>query len=321
MLIVQHAEKSVSIAYIFALPLVLGAIPVLFSTREQLKSYTSFLVLPVISVFTFFCLSMLAGLEGLICLVVIVGPFVVLGAIGAFVFRMMKLRLSDKQTPLYTSLLLPLLVLLIESCFPAIDQYHEITTSTIITANRADIWQNVKNVKNIAATEIQPHFVHAIGVPKPLDGRLDREGAGAVRHISWEKGIRFREAIKHWEEGRSFDYDIEVDPGSIPPTTLDEHVMIGGKYFDVVEGGYAIDSIAHQQFRVSLRCKYRVTTNLNAYSKWWADYILDDFNEMILEVIKQRSEKARAGSMNVEERPRLSLAGANTSNDQRAMLK
>ncbi len=130
-----------------------------------------------------------------------------------------------------------------------------------------------------------------IGIPKPLNGELDIEGIGGIRNITWEKGIKFEEKIKTWEKENSFTYDIDVAPNSIPATTLDEHVMIGGKYFDVVEGGYKIDSINETTNTITLTCTYRVTTNLNFYSKFWADYILNDFNEMILEVIKQRCER------------------------------
>ena len=81
-----------------------------------------------------------------------------------------------------------------------------------------------------------------------------------------------------------------MDPNSIPPSTLDEHVMIGGRYFDVIEGGYKIKNTGFNTNLLTLSCTYRITTNLNFYSKWWADLILEDFNEMILEVIKKRSE-------------------------------
>ena len=30
-------------------------------------------------------------------------------------------------------------------------------------------------------------------------------------------------------------------PNSIPPKALDEHIMVGGKYFDVLEGKYEIE--------------------------------------------------------------------------------
>jgi hypothetical protein len=129
-----------------------------------------------------------------------------------------------------------------------------------------------------------------MGIPKPLDGRLNKDGVGGVRSITWEKGIKFREIIDQWNEGSGFSYAIKVDPKSIPPTTLDEHVMIGGKYFDVIKGGYRIVPLNAKQNIIELTCTYRITSNLNFYGKWWADFILNDFNNMILEVIKNRCE-------------------------------
>lgn len=290
MLIVDNSHKNVSIAYIFILPLILGAIPVLFATKEQLKSYWTYLLLPWGITLTFFFLSFLSGFEGMICLVIIVGPFLLLGTLGAFIFRIIKLKNSDHKTPLYSSLLLPFLFLAVESYFPSTDQFHTVKTTIEINADRTRVWNNIKNVKNIKPTEVSTHFVHLIGIPKPINGELNKEGIGGIRSITWEKGIKFQEIIKSWNNKKGFSYDIKVDPESIPPTTLDEHVMIGGRYFDVVEGDYKIDSVSPNKNVVTLTCKYRVTTNLNFYSKWWADFILDDFNQMILEVIKRRSE-------------------------------
>lgn len=291
MLFVSYTESAVSVSYIFILPVVLGAIPVLFTTREQLRSYMDFLVLPWIVVLTFFMLSFLSGFEGMICLVIIFGPFILLGSLGAFIYSLLLHKRKGNKTPLYASLLLPFLFLSVEKSFIAKDRFYTVTTSIEVNAHCSTVWSNVKNVKDIGPDEISTHFVHLIGVPRPLNGQLDREGVGATRSIIWEKGIKFQEKIMRWEEGKGFEYNIIVDPKSIPPTTLDEHVMIGGKYFDVIAGGYRIDSIARNKCRVALRCTYRVTTNLNFYARWWADFMLNDFNEMILEIIKKRSEK------------------------------
>lgn len=289
--IVTANHRNVSIAYIFVLPVILGAIPVLFSTKEQLKSYKTYLLLPWGIVLTFFFLGFISGFEGMLCLIVIFGPFILLGSLGAFIFRILKLRNKTDQTKLYASLLLPFLVIMIESNIEPKDEFHTVRTSIEVNADKSVVWTNIKNVKDIKASEIAWHFIHFIGIPKPLDGRLDKEGVGGIRKITWEKGIKFEEKIKTWEEGKGFTYDINVDSQSIPPTTLDEHVMIGGKYFDVVEGAYSIDSIDQSKCIITLQCKYRVSTTLNFYSKWWADYVLNDFNVMILEVIKARSER------------------------------
>jgi hypothetical protein len=183
-----------------------------------------------------------------------------------------------------------LLILGIETNFKATDQIHIVSTAIEIEADKSKIWDNVKNVKDIQPDEIETHFVHLIGIPKPLNGEIDKEGIGGTRHITWDKGIKFEEKITSWDDSNGFTYDINVDPNSIPPTTLDEHVMIGGKYFDVLNGSYKIEKLSEEKSKVILTCSYRVTTNLNLYSKLWADFILDDFNKMILEVVKKRSE-------------------------------
>ena len=290
MFIVTHYHQNVSIGYIFILPLILGAIPVLFSTKEQLKSYKTYLLLPWGITMTFFFLAWAFDFEGMICLTIIVAPFLAMGTLGAFIYRLIKLKNSGTGTKLYVSLFIPLIFLLIETKIEPTNQVHTVTTSIEINADKPIVWENIKNVKNIQANEIKTHLVHLIGIPKPLNGELDKEQIGGVRSITWEKGILFEEKIKSWDEGNGFTYDINVDPNSIPPTTLDEHVMIGGRYFDVLEGSYKIEKIGLKNNLVTLTCTYRITTNLNLYSKLWANFILDDFNEMILEVIKKRSE-------------------------------
>src|SRR5882757_7350843 len=85
MLVLTHFHESVSISYIFILPMVFGAIPVFFSTKEQLKAYKSYLLWPWVITFTFFILAYLTRSEGMICLVIIVAPFLLLGTIGAFI--------------------------------------------------------------------------------------------------------------------------------------------------------------------------------------------------------------------------------------------
>jgi hypothetical protein len=293
MLMTTFLSYSISATYIFVVPITLGTIPVLFSTKEQLRSYQTYLLLPIGTVTIFFILALITGFEGLICLIVIVAPFLLLGILGAFIFRLIKLKTEGKGTKLYLSLFLPFILLFIETNVHVSDEFHTVKTTIDINADKATVWENIKNVRNIQSSEIATHFVHVMGVPKPLNGQLDKEGIGGIRSITWEKGIKFQEIIKSWDDENGFTYDIKVDPASIPPTTLDEHVMIGGKYFDVVEGSYKIDNLNKTQNRVTLTCKYRITTSINFYSKLWADYVLDDFNEMILEVIKKRSESQR----------------------------
>ena len=298
MLLITAAHRNVSITYIFSLPIILGAIPVLFSTKEQLKSYKSYLLMPWGITLTFFFLCYIMRFDGMICLVVIVAPFLILGTLGAFLYRLFKLKVKGNGTSLYASLLLPLLVFMIEENIQPTNEFHTVLSTIEVDSDRVNVWENIKNVESIKNEEIETHFVHVIGIPKPLNGGLDKEGVGGVRSIVWEKGIKFEEKIKTWNEGNGFSYDINVDPNSIPPSTLDEHVMIGGKYFDVVSGSYKIVPKESNRCLVELSCTYRITTNFNFYGKVWADFIIGDFNSMILEVVKNRSEQKNNSNIN-----------------------
>ena len=298
MLLITAAHRNVSITYIFSLPIILGAIPVLFSTKEQLKSYKSYLLMPWGITLTFFFLCYIMRFDGMICLIVIVAPFLVLGTLGAFLYRLFKLKLKGKGSSLYASLLLPLIVFMIEENIQPTNEFHTVLSTIEVESDRRNVWKNIKNVESIKSEEIETHFVHVIGIPKPLNGALDKEGVGGVRSIVWEKGIKFEEKIITWNEGYGFSYDINVDPKSIPPRTLDEHVMIGGKYFDVVAGSYNIVPKGSNRCLVELSCTYRITTNFNFYSKVWADYIIEDFNAMILEVVRKRSEQKNNSNIN-----------------------
>lgn len=298
MLLITAAHRNVSITYIFSLPIILGAIPVLFSTKEQLKSYKSYLLMPWGITLTFFFLCYIMRFDGMICLIVIVAPFLVLGTLGAFLYRLFKLKLKGKGSSLYASLLLPLIVFMIEENIQPTNEFHTVLSTIEVESDRSNVWKNIKNVESIESEEIETHFVHVIGIPKPLNGALDKEGVGGVRSIVWEKGIKFEEKIRTWNEGYGFSYDINVDPNSIPPRTLDEHVMIGGKYFDVVAGSYNIVPKGSNRCLVELSCTYRITTNFNFYSKVWADYIIEDFNAMILEVVRKRSEQKNNSNIN-----------------------
>lgn len=291
MLLITAAHKNVSITYIFSLPIILGAIPVLLSTKEQLRSYKSYLLMPWGITLTFFFLCYIMRFDGMICLVVIVAPFLILGTLGAFVYRLFKLKAKGKGTSLYVSLLIPLIVFIMEENIQPINEFHTVVNTIEVESDRNNVWKNIKNIESIKGEEIEPHFIHLIGIPKPLNGLLDKEAVGGIRTIVWEKGIKFEEKITTWDEGYGFSYNINVDSNSIPPTTLDEHVMIGGKYFDVVAGSYRIVPQETNRCLVELSCTYRVTTNFNFYGKVWADYIISDFNTMILEVVRNRSEQ------------------------------
>jgi hypothetical protein len=93
------------------------------------------------------------------------------------------------------------------------------------------------------------------------------------------------------QQNRILAFNIFADPKSIPPKALDEHVMVGGKYFDVLEGKYEIKKISVEKIKLYLTSTFRLSTRFNFYSGLWSKLIMRDIQKKILEIIKQRSEK------------------------------
>lgn len=291
MLLVQNIHQTVSFGYLFILPIILGAIPVLLSTKAELESYLRLIITPFLSITIFCLLSLVSGFEGIICLVIIVGPFLILGTLSAFIYRIIRLKQKgDNSGKLYISLTFPILVLIVEMLITPGDYIETVETRMVVDSDRETIWENIKNVKNIKDSELEPHFIQLIGIPKPMNGELDKEGVGGTRNITWQKGLEFKEITTKWNDGYSFEYDIIVNTNHLEPKTLDEHVMIGGKYFDVFKGSYTIRSIDENHQEIILTSTYRITSTVNFYGKYWTNFIVDDFQSSILEVIKKRCE-------------------------------
>jgi hypothetical protein len=280
--------QTMSLAFLFGVPAVMGAITVYFGTESQKASRLFRVCMPWVTVFAFLYTTMITLLEATVCVVMLLPAFMLSASLGGVIMGTTIDRSKNKQQTLNIFLALPFLFAPVESQFGSPTSTNTVATEIIIHADKETVWDNIKSVSEIKEEELRWSFAHFIGIPKPIRSKLTEERIGGVRHIEWEKGIRFREKITEWNRYESFSYDILVD--HIPPDAIDKHVEIGGKYFDVLNGGYKLTQIDKNTTKLTLSCTYRVTTNFNFYSKRWADFIMDDFQVVILNVVKERCE-------------------------------
>jgi len=84
---------------------------------------------------------------------------------------------------------------------------------------------------------------------------------------------------------------IRAYPHEIPTTTLDEHVVMGRQYFDVLNGEYYIQPLKDGYNRLHLKSSFKMKTSFNFYASWWAIRIMKDIQNNILQVEKIRSEQ------------------------------
>ena len=142
----------------------------------------------------------------------------------------------------------------------------------------------------IAPEELPFSWSHRIGFPSPLEATLSFEGVGGVRHATFEGGVLFIENVDTWEPERRIAFSIHAQTDLIPPTTLDEHVRVGGPFFDVLRGEYTIEPLTNGATRLHLASRHRISTDFNWYARFWTDAVMGDLQETILSVIQKRCE-------------------------------
>lgn len=78
---------------------------------------------------------------------------------------------------------------------------------------------------------------------------------------------------------------------SFPKGSLDDHLKIGGAYFNLLTTDYQLEAISPQQTKMVLTIDYRLSTEVNWYADLWTRYVLNEFSDVVLNIYKHRLEK------------------------------
>jgi hypothetical protein len=197
---------------------------------------------------------------------------------------------TTKNLALGCVLALPFLVTPWEGKILSRNEIRSVETSVVIHASPDVVWHNIERVKEIRTNELPPSWSRRIGFPAPIEATLSLEGVGGVRHASFAGGVLFVETVDAWEPGHRLAFSIHAQTDRIPNTTLDEHVRVGGKFFDVLRGEYVVEQLSNGIVRLHLSSQHRVTTDFNWYARLWTDAIMNDLQTTILHVIRNRCE-------------------------------
>jgi hypothetical protein len=117
-----------------------------------------------------------------------------------------------------------------------------------------------------------------------------------VRHATFAGGVLFVETVTVWEPERRLAFTIRADTVNIPARTLDEHVTIGGPYFDTLQGQYRLEALDAGRTLLHLSSRHRLSTTFNFYARVWTDAVMRDIQKNILHVVRNRCERKRQGS-------------------------
>ena len=117
---------------------------------------------------------------------------------------------------------------------------------------------------------------------------------GGIRTATFERGVSFFEVVTEWKPAKALAFTIRADPEFIPHTAFDQHVIVGGRFFDVLDGHYEIEVLSASRCRLHLTSRHRLTTRFNGYAGWWSGLIMSEIQNTILGVIRARAESAAA---------------------------
>jgi hypothetical protein len=123
----------------------------------------------------------------------------------------------------------------------------------------------------------------------PLSGITHWEGNERVRTITMGKSVHFDQVVTDWQENQLMRVKYRYQPDSFPPYALDEHVVLGGAYFDVDSTSYILKE--HEgRTKLTIQLQYRVQTRFNWYADLFARALFANFENVILDFYRHRSE-------------------------------
>ena len=113
-----------------------------------------------------------------------------------------------------------------------------------------------------------------------------------MRESRWGKLVHFDEVIQEWQPERYVRWTYRFAPDSFPRQALDDHVVIGGHYFDLIDTSYTLSPEGEgSATRLTTRVQYRISTQFNFYADWAAQFLLGNLCEVGLHLYKARSER------------------------------
>jgi hypothetical protein len=288
---IPAVSGTMTLSFLALGSLCLGLLSVYPAERAERRSAWLWLFMPFGPVVVACLLSVLFRMEGWICLIFALPGALICAAIGGVIGGLLARRNRTRNGTLACVVLLPFLLAPLETMIDPPTEMRSVADEITIHAPADVVWRNIERVPKIAPEELHTTWAQRIGFPRPVEATLSYEGVGGVRHASFERGLMFVETVTTWEPGRRLGFSIKADSAHIPPTTLDEHVTIGGRYFDVLDGEYSIEAVSDEETILHLTSRQRVSTDFNAYAGMWTDAVMGNLQSSILEVIRRRCEQ------------------------------
>jgi len=286
------AYTPMMLSFIFASPLLIAVVTVYIAEMKARRAWSYYFLMPALANILFVAGTLAVLLEGWICAILIVPLFALTGGLaGLAMGAICRATEWPRRTIVSCVALLPLITGGFEQHLPLPDRERVTEREILVAATAPAVWRELVDVHQIVPAEIDDAWLYRIGVPLPIDGAADTREGEHLRHVSMGKGIHFDQVATEWRENEQVTWRNEYSADSFPAGALDDHVRIGGRYFDVGETQYSLQD-AEGQTRLRIRMRYRVSTRFNWYAGPLADLLVGNFAEVVLNFYARRAELA-----------------------------
>ncbi len=283
----------ITIGFAVLVPLVIGVLTVAFAPRKYKTSWIYAIFMPWLPCLLLAVLVTVLAWEVAICVLMALPIFMTMASLGGAAAALVFQLKGRSSTPGAQASLLGLVVLApylltpLEHRFTPPDLVQTVHTRITIQARPETVWHNLIAVPHIRPEEHRPALFRWLGLPTPVEASLSEPGQEGKRYAVYDNGLALLEPVTEWAPYRRYTFGVGLDPTAPAPPPFDQ---VGGRYFEVQQVGFDLEPDGAGGTVLHLHSRYRLSTWLNGYGRWWFELLLNDLQTYILGIIKARSE-------------------------------
>ncbi len=286
--------QIVSVSFIYTVPCSFGALVCFLGYKLDKPSRFWAYLAPALGMLLLVVGSWLFYMEALICAVVAAPILMVMAFIGGWIMSLILKKRTRGQLSITLFVLLPYAISPIEQLWQTPHETRVMRNAVVIHATPEAIWNHIYEVPAIRREELPSQWIYHIGFPRPIAAVIDKQGLGGRRHATFEREVSFFEIVTHWDPQHKLSFTIKADPNFIPHTAFDKHIIVGGRFYDVLDGTYEIEPHRDGTSTLHLSSTHRLSTRFNWYAGWWSEWVMNQIQGSILQVIQKRCEFSAA---------------------------
>jgi hypothetical protein len=279
-------------SFVLLVPIVVSAVSVYMAELSERRTWFYYFKIGAAANVLFVMGTFLILIEGIICIILAAPLFALLGGFGGLLAGAVFRAVRWPRHTMYGIAALPILLGALEPLRSLPNEVESVSRTVMIPVPAHRVWEQLLTSRQIAPGEIDSAWMYRIGVPPPLSAETELREGELVRHIVMGRAIHFDQVSSDWVPDRQVRWTYRFREDSVPAGALDDHVKIGGAYFDLIDTTYSIANTPVGS-ELSVEMRYRVSTNFNWYAAPIARGLVGNFESTALAFYAHRATASR----------------------------